>query len=357
LRFTAYPVEIYTSEYGRSEWKLSVALDAVNLEVKKMDLVTGGTGFIGSWLTKMLIEEGSRVATFSRAKGGDHSILRCYETEWSHFSGSLERMSDVFSAIKKNKPKIIYHVGGMLSAPSEENPQASFATNVAGMFHVLESARLFGVKRVVYASTNGTYGIDLDGVSVIDDRTLQRPITVYGCGKLFGELLGRYYHNRYGIDFRSVRLPAVVGPGSKTRHLSVYIAWAIEKSFFGEPFDVFVTPETVMPFIYFKDAARALLEIAQAPPGQIKTMNYNLIGIEPIPTAMDVKNLILRFLPQARLGFDPDPVAMAYQKRHQGVQWDETPAVKEWNWKIGYDLEDLVADFILELKGHPSWYR
>ena len=224
------------------------------------------------------------------------------------------------------------------------------------MFNVLEAARLFDVEMVVYASTNGTYGIDLEGVKVIDDRTLQRPITIYGCSKVFGELLGQYYHGKYGIDFRSVRLPAVVGPGSKTKHLSIYSAWAIEKSFFGEPYEVFVTPETVMPTIYFKDAARALWEISRPPAHQIKTMNYNIVGVRPIRSAAEVKDVILRFLPKAQISFKPDPLAMAYQKRHQGVEWDETPAIKEWNWKAKYNLEAMVEDFIHELKEHQSWY-
>jgi threonine 3-dehydrogenase len=321
-----------------------------------MNLVTGGTGFIGRWLARTLMEEGSAVATFSRSKPNGHSVLELFGAKWTHYSGTQERMSDVLNAVRESRPEIIYHVGGMLSIPSEENPQASFATNVIGMFNVLEAARLFGVKMVVYASTNGTYGIDLEGVKVIDDCTLQRPITIYGCGKLFGELLGLYYHGKYGIDFRSVRLPAVVGPGSKTKHLSIYNAWAIEKSFFGEPYEIFVTPETVMPMIYFKDSARALLEISRAPQDRIKTINYNIVGVKPIPTAMGVKEVILRFMPQAQISFNPDPLAMAYQKRHQGVQWDETPAVKEWNWKVAYDLEGMVKDFIFELKEHKSWY-
>jgi threonine 3-dehydrogenase len=321
-----------------------------------MDLITGGTGFIGGWLAKMMMEEGHAVVTFSRSKQARHPILESFGSRWTHFSGTLERMSDILTAVRESKPEIIYHIGGMLSIPSEQNPQASFGTNIVGMFHVLESARLFGTKMVVYSSTNGTYGLDLEGLEVIDDRTLQRPMTIYGCGKLFGELLGRYYHRKYGIDFRSIRLPAVVGPGSKTRHVSVYNAWAIEKSFLGEPYEIFVTPETACPVLYFKDAAQAFREVTRAPASQIKTMNYNIAGVRPIPTAMDLKNMILRFLPQAQISFNPDPLAMAYQKMHQGVQWDDTPAIREWNWRVKYNLETLVEDFIFELKEHRSWF-
>lgn len=319
-----------------------------------MNVVTGGTGFIGSCLTKMILDEGEDVATFDIKPTSP--VLEPYGNKWTHFRGNLRDMNELMTAVKESRPEIIYHLGGMLSTPSEENPQASFGTNVVGMLNVLESARLFGVNMVVYASTNGTFGLDLEGVEVIDDRTLQRPFTIYGCGKLFGELLGRYYNRRYGIDFRCIRLPAVVGPGAKTKNVSVYNAWAIEKSFFEEPYEIFVTPETAAPIIYFKDAARAFSAISRAPADSIKTMNYILAGVEPMPTARQLKETIVRHLPQAQLTFNPDPLAMAFQKMHQGVRWDETPAVREWNWKIKYSLDHMVADFIRELTDHSSWY-
>lgn len=319
-----------------------------------MNVVTGGTGFIGSCLAKTILEEGLDVATFDIKPTSP--VLEPYGSRWNHFRGDLRDMSEVMTVIKESQPEVIYHLGGMLSTPSEQNPQASFMTNVVGMFNVLESTRLLGINMVVYASTNGTFGLDLEGLTVIDDRTLQRPFTMYGCGKLFGELLGRYYHRKYGIDFRSVRLPAVVGPGAKTKNVSVYNAWAIEKSFFGEPYEIFVTPETRAPIIYFKDAARAFLEISRAPADRITTMNYVLAGVDPMPSAGELKDTILRHLPQAQLTFNPDPLAMAFQKMHQGVRWDETPAVSEWNWKVKCNLDDMVEDFIRELTDHRSWY-
>ncbi len=319
-----------------------------------MDLVTGGTGFIGSILAKMLLDQNRDVATFDIKPSSP--VLEAYGEQWTHFQGNMGNTGEVFTVIQACRPKTIFHLGGMLSTPSEQNPQAAFLTNVVGTYNVLEGARLFEVRQVIYASTNGTFGLDLEGLTVIDDRTLQRPFTMYGCSKLFGELLGRYYHRKYGVDFRSVRLPAVVGPGAKTKNVSIYNAWAIEKSFFGEPYELFVTPETACPILYYKDAARAFMEISGASEDQIKTMNYILAGIEPMPTAEQLRDAILRYLPHAQLSFNPDPLAMAFHKMSQGVQWDETPAVKEWNWKARYSLDEMVKDFICELTDHPSWY-
>lgn len=320
-----------------------------------MNLVTGGSGFIGSTLAKMLLDEGHEIATFDMKPGP--FFLEPYGKRWTHLQGNQGNLGELLTAVQTSRPKTIFHLGGMLSMPSEQNPQASFQANVVGVYNVLEAARTFAVEQVIYASTNGTYGLDIEGLSVIDDRTLQRPFTMYGVGKLFGELLGRYYQRRYGIDFRSVRLPGVVGPGAKTKNVSIYNAWAIEKSVLGEPYEIFVTPETACPILYFKDAARAFLELSRAPLEKIRTMNYLLAGVEPMPTAQSLKEAILKYLPHAKLTFKPDPLAMAFHRMSQGVRWDETPARKEWGWKVGYPLEALVEDFIKEMSEHPSWYR
>ena len=248
--------------------------------------------------------------------------LQPFERRWRHFQGNLGNLGEVLTAVAEARPETIYHLGGMLSMPSEQNPQASFQTNIVGTYNVLEAARLFGVRQVVYSSTNGTFGLDLQGLDVIDDATLQRPFTIYGVGKLFGELIGRYYTRRYGVDFRSIRLPAVVGPGAKTRNVSIYNAWSIEKSFFGEPYEIFVEPEIACPVIYFKDVARAFLSLAAAPKEKIKTMNYLVVGVTPMPRARDLVAVIRARLPKAQLTYKPEKLAMDFHKMSQGVRWE-----------------------------------
>jgi len=319
-----------------------------------MVLVTGGAGFIGSWLAKTLLEQGQDVTTFDIKPGSP--VLESSGRPYTHFQGNMDNMGELLTAIRESRPRTIYHFGGLLSMPSEQNPQACFASNVIGTFNVLEGARLFGVKQVLYASTNATFGLDLEGLTTIDDRTLQRPFTIYGCSKLFGELLGRYYHRRYDIDFRSIRLPAVVGPGAKTKNVSIYNSWAIEKTFFGEAYDIFVTPETICPVIYYKDVALAFLKMAAVPLERIKTMNYIIVGVDPMPSAGTLAETIRRYLPQAKLGFVPDELAMDFHQMSQGVRWDETPAVTEWGWRCTYDLNAMVKDFVQELTDHPEWY-
>ena len=90
-----------------------------------------------------------------------------------------------------------YHLGAMLSTPSEEDPASSIQTNAMGTFHVLEAARIFGVRKVIFASSIGVFGSGIEG-DVIDDLTIQRPVILYGATKVFGEHLGLFYRRKYG---------------------------------------------------------------------------------------------------------------------------------------------------------------
>jgi nucleoside-diphosphate-sugar epimerase len=178
-------------------------------------LITGGTGRLGTGLAKELVGRGEKVVLFDVATREER--LTDIKDKVKVVLGDLKVWPEVLNVVKDNDVEGIFHHGSMLSLPSDENPWASFQTNVAGTMHVLEAARLFGVKRVVFASTEATYGLGTTGV--ITEETLQRPITMYGAGKLYGELLGRFYRRKFGLDFRAIRYFTVLYPGAKVRAL------------------------------------------------------------------------------------------------------------------------------------------
>ena len=317
-------------------------------------LVTGGCGLIGAQLTRLLAEKGEQVHVLDinlrpHCFSGINDRMNFVQADLANFAKVLE-------VVKEISPRTIFHLGGMLSLPSNADPQSAYSTNVGGTYHVLEAARLFRVPKVIFTSTTATYGLDIQGQR-INDSTLQRPVTMYGSTKVFAELLGRFYRNKYGIDFRAVRFPSVIGPGAKTAHISIYNAWSVEKAFFGEPYEIFVAPHVRCPVLYFKDAARSLLLLEAAPAESIKTVCYLLAGIQPMISAENLVSEIQKHFPRAPLIFKPDPVAMEFHGKSQGVAYEDSNAQKEWGWKTAYTLPEMVADFYDELKAHPGWYR
>ena len=317
-------------------------------------LITGGTGFIGAHVARLKLKEEEKDVTVFDINPS-LKLLDDIADRVSLIRGDLGNFSHVLNAVSTCRPKTIYHLGGMLSVPSDADPAAAFRANAMGTYHILEAARLFDVQQVIFSSTIGTYGLDLEEGTPITDYSLQRPQLFYGTTKVFCELLGQFYRRKYGLDFRGVRLPSIVGPGVKTPGVVQYTSWMIEENLKGNPFTVCVSPETRTPVMYFKDAALAVIKLAAAPRENIKMAVYLVAGVTPIATAQELADIVTSKIPGARIDFKPD---MALQKILNKLLHpvDDSVAQKEWGWKAEYDQIKIVDDFIAEMNSNPLRY-
>lgn len=304
-------------------------------------LVTGGNGFLGSYLVKELIKEGHNVSIFDLIDKNMY-LNKDEQSKVVQYRGNLSSLSHVMDAVQKSNPQKIFHLGTMLSIPSNEDPQTAFRVNAEGTLNVLEAARMFNVGQVLYSSSIAVYGKDITDDEV-NDNTLQRPTTAYGVFKVFSELIGQFYAEKYGIDFRALRFSSIIGPGSKIKHVSVYNSWAIEKSGQGEPYSLFVEPQTKCPVIYFRDAIASLISLSKAPVELIKTRCYNATGMEV--KAEDLVEAIKRKCPEAALKYEPEAFAMDFFRPFQTKKYVDEKAVDEWNFTIQYDLDRMIDDF------------
>ncbi|MGQ9858066.1 MAG: NAD-dependent epimerase/dehydratase family protein [Thermodesulfobacteriota bacterium] len=315
-------------------------------------LVTGGTGFIGAQVVRLLLSRGEKVMALDI--NPSTKLLDDVADRVEVVRGDLGNFSHVLSAVKRCRPRVIYHLGGMLSVPSDADPQASFRANAMGTFHVLEAARLFDVEKVLFSSTIATYGLDIRQ-DKIDDYTLQRPELFYGCTKVFSELMGLFYRRKYGLDFRGVRYPSIVGPGVKTPGIVQYNAWVIEECAKGRPYTMYVRPDTRCPVMYFKDAARAIVMLGDAPKESIKMVNYVVAGPTPAASAQELVDMVRARVPGARIDFQVDEEKQAIIDRLI-LPLDDSTARNEWGWRPDYEQERIVEDFLEELRAHPERY-
>jgi threonine 3-dehydrogenase len=317
-------------------------------------LITGGTGFIGAELVRQLL---------ARDEAEIHVL---------HRSGNFQRLQDVVDrlhlvqvdladtdrlveVVEATRPRAIYHLGAILTGPGGENPQAATETNAFGTYALLEAARRFGVRQFLFASSVGVYGADISG-DVITDLTLQRPFSIYGITKVFGEQLGAFYKRKYGLDFRGLRYPSIIGPGVKTPSVVQFTSWVIEECAQGRPFTITVTPETAVPVMYYKDAARAMLQLGAAPVDAIKTVNYLVDGVKPTPTAGQLAEIVRDRIPGAQITFESNAILQAVID--QAIRpLDDHRAREEWSWHPDYDQEAIVDDFLAELRDHHERYR
>ena len=141
---------------------------------------------------------------------------------------------------------------------------------------------------------------------------------------------------------------AIVGPNVTTWSLAQYTSWMIEKSILGEPFEVWVRPEAVIPLLYYKDAARAALDLAAAPSDVIRSINYLVDGLPPTPTAGEIAEAVQARVPGAQITFDPAAGP------GRALRIDDTTARTEWGWRPAYDLDAMIDDMVDELLRRPA---
>jgi threonine 3-dehydrogenase len=322
-------------------------------EVDMATLITGGAGFIGLEVVRLLLSRGEkRPLVMSRNPSPKRlgEVADAVEV----MRGDLGNFSHVLEAVKKARPQVIYHLGATLSVPSEADPASAIQTNALGTFHVLEAARLFDVPQVIFASSVGTYGSDIRD-DTIGDATIQRPQLFYGMTKVFGEHMGLFYRRKHGMDFRGIRYPSIIGPGVRTPGAVQYTSWVIESCAQGRPYTIWVEPETRVPVMYIKDAALATVQLAQAPRQAITMVNYLVNGVTPTPSAGDLADVVRFKFPGAQIEFKPD-VELQRLLQASLRPLDDHKAQQEWGWRPSYDLESLVQDFLLELEAHPQRY-
>jgi len=306
-------------------------------------LITGGSGFLGRQLIGELIGQGNRIVIFDLKSpapvlhGDDHDVV--------HVRGDITNLPEVLNAVRDFTPETIFHLAALLSEPSEANPWASINVNGLGTYHILEAARLFDTKRVIFTSSMAVYVNSEHRVEVISEPAIQRPQIIYGVTKAFSELLGLYYHRKFGMDVRGIRLPQLIGPNVESQGFGQYNSKIIQAAILRLPFEVKVPEETVVPLLYVKDAVRSLVMLYHAPEDGLVTRIYNVGQIMPPPRAVDIVNAVRRYYPGAQITFKPDPGFTEVAKNTpREIKGDE--AQREWSWSVSYSLEDAVKDFV-----------
>lgn len=308
-------------------------------------LITGGTGFIGADIVRQLLNDGVK-DIYVMHRSGNFDRLAGLTEQVNFIQADLSEPEQLRKAIEIAKPEVVYHLGALLSVFCEQNPQAAVEANAFGTYHLLEAARQAGVRQFLFASSIASYGADMQD-EVMDDYTLQRPLLIYGVTKVFGEQLGFYYKRKYGLDFRGLRYPSIVGPGVKTPGIVQYTSWVIEQCAQGNPYTIEAEPYTVVPIMYYKEAAAAMIQLGRAPLEQIKMVNYLIDGPKPTPTAAELVDIVKRRLPKAQITFKPRPDFQPMLDQLRPL--DDSKAREEWGWQPSFDYATMVDDFLAEL--------
>jgi threonine 3-dehydrogenase len=221
----------------------------------------------------------------------------------------------------------------------------AWKVNMDGSFLLFEAAVAAGVGRLLFPSTLATYGGKLP--DPLPEDTPQWPQGLYGMTKVAVERLGVYYHHRFGLDFRGLRLPVIVSPYAPAGAASAYASHAFVQAFQKGAYTFQIRPQTAVSTMYVQDAIRAMVALLRAPAGQLGRRVYNIHALSP--TAQEIADAVVGRLPQARLTFHPQPDVVNLIESWPKIIVD-TSARQDWAWQPQYDLSRLADDMVLQLR-------
>ncbi|HET7429627.1 MAG TPA: NAD-dependent epimerase/dehydratase family protein [Gaiellales bacterium] len=219
-------------------------------------LVTGGAGFIGSTLTRLLLERGYDVRVFDDLSSGSRDHLDGLDVEL--VTGDVRDL-DALTAAAAGADAMFHLAAGAGVVDSIERPIENFDLNARGTLLALWAARESGVGRFVFSSSNAPLGDNAYPAS--EDKPLA-PLSPYGAGKATGEAYCSAFHGAYGLDAVAVRFSNAYGPrsGRKTNVIPLFI----RRIMAGEPLTIYGDGTQTRDFVYVSDLANGLIRAAEA---------------------------------------------------------------------------------------------
>jgi nucleoside-diphosphate-sugar epimerase len=240
----------------------------------------------------------------------------------------------------------IYLLAAILSATGEKNPNLAWSLNMQSLLNVLDIAREEKLEKIYWPSSIAVFG-PTSPKKNCPQQTIIEPTTVYGISKYAGEFWCNYYHQRYGVDVRSLRYPGLISyksaPGGGTTDYAVEI---FHEALAEKKYTCFLEEDTYLPMMYMPDAIRATIELMEAPIEKIKVRtSYNLSGMSFSPK--EISASIQKHIPDFSIDYKPDYRQQIANSWPQSI--DDASAREDWGWKEEYDLEKMTADMLANL--------
>lgn len=244
------------------------------LKEKKI-LVTGGAGFVGSNLVKILCKNyAAQVYVLDDLFTGNRNFLHGLDVEFVH--GSVEDQVLVEELVKK--VDVVFHIAARNIIVSNSNPREDLMVNVVGTFNVLEACKKYGIERLVYSSTASVYG-NPKYLPIPEDGN-KSFLSFYSASKFSGEVYCQAFYEVFNVPVSVVRYSNVYGFNQlPSNPYCGVIGKFIESSVKGDIIKIHGDGEQTRDYTFVDDAVEATIQSAINPRaiGQI----YNIgTGVE-----------------------------------------------------------------------------
>lgn len=281
-------------------------------------LVTGGAGFIGSHVSRVLLEQGHQVTVLDNLSRGRRELV----PELAAFvEADLADEAATEQALRGHEAVI--HLANFLEvAVSVERPVAFAENNIVNSVRLLEAMRRAGVKRIVFSSSATVYGVP-KRLPLREDDPLGVQANPYGATKVAVETFLGVYHQLHGFDCVLLRYFNPYGPNElcdpETHAVPSIVRAALEE----KPIPLYWQGEQVRDYIYVEDLARAHADLLEAEGLQVFNVGTD-VGTKVTDVVETVSRILGRPLPIEDLGERPGDIAASYassEKLREATGW------------------------------------
>ena len=246
-------------------------MNKLNLDNKTI-LVTGAAGFIGSFLSKRILNDYENTKVIGLDNLNDYYDVRIKESrldelkQYENFifiKGNIASKELVDSIFKEYKPYIVVNLAAQAGVRySITNPDVYIESNLIGFYNILECCRHYPVEHLVYASSSSVYGSNKKVPYSTDDK-VDNPVSLYAATKKSNELLAHSYSKLYNIPSTGLRFFTVYGPAGRPD--MAYFGFT-NKLLAGETIQIFNYGNCKRDFTYIDDIVEGILRVIQGAP-------------------------------------------------------------------------------------------
>lgn len=296
-------------------------------------LVTGGAGFIGSNLVDALILENYEVTVIDNLSSGKREYLNPRVKFWQ-----LDIVSEEIDTIfRTERFDFVYHLAAQIDVrTSVTNPSFDNKINVLGGLNILEKAKKYGVKKVIFASTGGAIYGETEETPTTEYAPTY-PLSPYGINKLAFEKYLYYYYQTYNLNYTILRFANVYGPRQFKGGEAGVIAIFVDNAIKGKTSIMYGDGKQTRDFVFVTDVVSALIKAKE-----IDCRGEINISLGREVSLLEVKAKIEEVLGEKIL-IQVEPAKLGEQKR-SCLSRERAKAVLDWEPK--FDLDQGIKETI-----------
>jgi CDP-glucose 4,6-dehydratase len=315
----------------------------------KRALVTGGSGFVGAWLCKALVERGVEVVSFDRRGPDAPSTLAMLGVEITEEQGTLVDGARLAEVLAEHRIEAVFHLAAeAIVGSTRRDPLGAFESNVRGTWTLLEEALNADVGRCVVASSDKAYGAHAE-LPYREQLPLQ-PSAPYEASKAAADVIARSYWPGAGLPVAVTRFANIYGGGDL--NFSRLVPEAVCAAIEGRPPVLRSDGSPVRDLLYVEDAAAAYLAIADSlDREEVRGEAFNAGGERPY-SVLEIVETITRL---AGTGVEPEIRGRGNPEGEIDRQYLDAGKLRDLcGWSPSVSLEEGLRRTLDWYREHPE---